>query len=364
MRIDTDKKLKVLFWDDEAKGVKKLLFTEIKMGLNKYGWIVKVFNNREKAKDFALENDVNAVVLDLKENGVPVGLDILKYLKEKKPFLPVIMFTIWAEIEYIISAMRGEASFYLISPVKNYYEIVQAVEIAIEREKAKESILNERYFASIGELAAGVAHFIKNSLYNIQSRAQLLLDQINERDEAYEFLEVINRRCDDANKVVVDLLNFARGRKKKSEKKELSVVKNIKGALDLFLTDLRYKNIEINMNIKGGNGKIMGVEFELKEAFLNLVKNAVDAMPKGGTLTIDINAAGKEIIVEISDTGKGMSEETLKNVFVPFYTTKENSSGIGLFITQKIIHNHNGTIRAKSMEKKGTSFIITFPKIN
>ncbi len=363
MRIDTGKKLKVLFWDDEAKGKKKLLFTEIKMGLNKYGWIVKVFTNREKAKKFALENDVDAVVLDLKENGLSVGLDILKYLKEKKPFLPVIMFTIWAEIEYIISAMRDEASFYLISPVKNYYEIVQAVEIAIEREKAKESVFNEKYFASIGELAGGVAHFIKNSLYNIQSRAQLLLDQTNKEDKAYEFLEVINRRCDDANKVVVDLLNFAKGRKKKSEKKELSVVKNIEGALDLFLTDLRYKDIEIIKNIKGENGKIIGVEFELKEAFLNLIKNAVEAMPKGGKLTIDINSTEKEIIVDISDTGRGMSEETLKNIFVPFYTTKDNSSGIGLFVTQKIIHNHHGTIQAKSMENKGTTFIITFPKI-
>lgn len=364
MSINKGKKLKVLFWDDEANGTKKLLFTEIKMGLYKYDWIAKVFTNKEKAQIFALENDVDAVVLDLKENGVPVGLDILKYLKEKKPFLPVIMFTIWAEIEYIISAMRGEASFYLISPVKNYYEIVQAVEIAIEREKAKESVLNERYFASIGELAAGVAHFIKNSLYNIQSRAQLLLDQTNEEDEAYELLEVINRRCDDANKIVLDLLNFARGRKKKSGKKELNVVKNIEGALDLFITDLKYKDIEIIKNIKGENGKIIGVEFELKEAFLNMIKNAVEAMPKGGKLTIDINSTEKEIIVEISDTGTGMSEETLKNIFLPFYTTKENSSGIGLFITQKIFHNHQGTIQVKSIEKKGTTFTITFPKTN
>ena len=95
-----------------------------------------------------------------------------------------------------------------------------------------------------------------------------------------------------------------------------------------------------------------------------MIKNAVEDMSKGGKLTIDINAAGKEIIIEISDTGKGMSEETLKNIFVPFYTTKENYSGIGLFITQKIIHNHQGTIQVKSVENKGTTFTITFPKIN
>lgn len=363
MKTKKVKKLNILFWDDEAEGKKRLLFTEIKMGLTKYGWTPHIMIDKEKAKEFALKNDVDAVILDLKEKGKPVGLEILKYLREKRPFLPIIMFTIYAEVEHIVNAMKGEASYYLIWPIKTYVEIIQAVEVAMEREKTKESIVHERYFASVGELAGGVAHFIKNSLWTIQSRAQILLDQVDEDDDSYELLEVINNRCDDANKVVVNLLNFARGKNQKAEIKELNIVNNVKEVLELLSPDLKYKNIKVEMKIEDGDLKVKGVEFDLKEAFLNLTKNAIEAMPKGGRLSIDISSAENEVITRISDTGKGMNEETLKNLFVPFYTSKENSSGIGLFITQKIIHNHNGTIKPKSKIGEGSTFIITFPKL-
>ncbi len=364
MKTKKPKKINVLFWDDEAEGEKRMLFTEIRLRLEEYGWTPVIFTDREKALEAALKNDVDAVVLDLMEDGLRVGLDMLRYLRKQKPFLPIIMFTIRPEIEHIIDAMRGEASFYLISPIKNSFEIIQAVEIAIDREKAKESIINERYLASVGELAAGVAHFIKNSLYNIQSRAQLLLDQTNPKDEAYDYLEVINRRCSDANRVIVDLLNFAGGKKRKAEIKDVDIVKSIDNVLKLLSNDLKHKNIEAITNIKTEEKTIKGVEFDLKESFLNLIKNAIDAMPGGGKLSIDIDSLHDKLCIEISDTGIGMNRETLKNMFVPFYTTRVKSSGMGLFITHKIIRDHSGEISVKSKPGEGSTFTITLPKIN
>ena len=362
MRENLTKKLEVLFWDDEAEGKKKLLFTEIRLGLKKSGWTPHIVVNKDEALAFALECEVDAVVLDLKEEGRPVGLDMLKTLREKKPFLPIIMFTIHADVEFIQSAMRGQASYYLIWPIKGYLEVVQAVEIAVDREKAKESLFHDKYFSSIGELAGGVAHFIKNSLHSIKSSVQILLDQADENDETYRFMEIIDKRCNDANKVVVDLLNFAKGKKEKSEIKELNIVKSIESVFSLLDPDLKYKNIEIKMTCNAEDGKIKGVEFDLKEAFLNIIKNAIEAMPEGGTLAVQVNSSKEDVTVEISDTGLGMTEKTMNNLFMPFYTTKANSSGIGLFITRKIIHAHNGTIRVNSKTGEGSTFLITLPK--
>lgn len=364
MKKNTPKKMEVLFWDDEAEGKKKLLFTEIRLGLKKNGWIPHIMLNKDEAVAFALEREVDAVVLDLKEDGKPVGLDMLKTLREKKPYLPIVMFTIHPDVEYIQSAMKGQASYYLIWPIKGYIEVVQAVEIAVDREKAKESLFHEKYFSSLGELAGGVAHFIKNSLQTIKSNAQVLLDQTNEKDETYHFMDVIDRRCNDANKVVMDLLNFAKGKQEKPEAKELDIVKNIESVFSLLTPDLKYKNIETKISDNDEESRIIGVEFDLKEAFLNIIKNAIEAMPEGGTLTVNVNSTPEDVTVKISDTGEGMSEKTLDNLFMPFYTTKAHSSGIGLFITQKTIHAHHGTIRATSKTGKGSMFVITLPKEN
>lgn len=352
----------VLFWDDEAEGSKRNLFTEIKMGLKKYGWSPIVVTDKEEAMKIAMGDNINAVVLDLKENRKPVGIEMLNYLKKKRPFLPIVIFTIFAEIKHVLTALQEQASHYLISPTKNYFEVIQAVENALEKEKAKESVLNERYFASVGDLAAGVAHFIKNSLWTIQSRAQLLLGQTPEDEEAYGLLSTINQRCDDTNKVVVNLLEFAKGKKQKVEIRELDLCENISSVLELLAQELKFNEIEVKWNkAKNQRFRINGSEFDLKEAFLNLIKNAIEAMPNGGELTLDLSLSGKDIVLVISDTGTGMTDKFRKNLFMPFYTSKPQSSGIGLYVTKKIIQNHEGKIEVDSKLGKGSTFTIMFP---
>lgn len=357
-----DKKWKVLFWDDQAFTKQNMLFTEIRMGLERYGWSIHITANKEEAKKLAIEKVFDAVVLDLLENNESVGIDILKYLRKEKPFLPIVMFTIKTELIFIQKAMRGDVSYYLTKPFRSYHDIMRAIEVAVEREKSKEKILHDRYYASVGELAAGVAHFIKNSLWNIEGRCQVLLEKTDKADDSYKLIETIKRRSGDANKVVVALLNFAKGKRKDSEKQTLNIVKNIRNVLELLSFELEHQKISVLENIECDELKIMGNDFNLQEAFLNIIKNAVEAMPDGGTLAVDVKDGKREIEIRITDNGKGMNTETRENLFMPFYTTKVNSFGFGLFETKRILEEHDGTIDIESELKKGTTVTLTFPK--
>ncbi len=358
-----EKKLKILFWDDEHEK-QTMLYADIKRGLNKIGWSVYITADKEEAKTYALTQNVDVVVLDLMEDDSPVGLDILKYLRKKRPLLPIIMFSIRPELVHIQNAMRGDVSYYLTKPIAGYQDIIRAVEVAIEREAFKNKFLYDKYYASIGELAAGVAHFIKNSLWNIDGRTDLLLEQTDKNTEAYELLDTIKRRCDDANKVVVALLEFARGKNLKAEKRELNIAGKIQNVLDMLSFELKRENFQLNLDVPKQNVMIKGNGFYLQEAILNIIKNAIEAMPDGGTLTVHIKKEEEDIEIIISDTGAGMNAETLDNLFMPFYTTKANSFGFGLFETQRIIKDHDGTIEVESEADKGSTFIITLPLYN
>lgn len=360
-----NKKLKILIWDDEAEGEEKKRFIDIKKFLERRGWEVTVTSDKKKTMSLALEENYDVVILDLLEDEKPVGLDILKFLRSKDPFLPIIMYTIVSEMEAINRAFRGEVSYYLEKPTTSLHEIVRAIEVAIETEKAKEKLLNDRYYAAIGELAGGVAHFVKNSLWNIGSRSRILMERTDKNDEEYQLLETIKRRTDEANKVVVALLNFAKRKKKKTDHTELNIVELINGIIKLLHVEFDYCNITVKKHVKGENVKLTGDEFALKEAFLNLIKNAIEAMPDGGELRFDLSTIDaedkKKIVVKISDTGKGMTKEILDNIFIPFYTTKEDAAGFGLFETQKIVQKHGGEIHVDSELGKGSTFTVVLP---
>ncbi|MCP4215514.1 MAG: response regulator [bacterium] len=354
----------ILFWDDEADTEKELLFTEIRMGFEMYGWKTRITMDREDAQSMALEDDIDAVVLDLKEGDKPVGLDILKYLRMNRPYLPIVMFTVYSDIGYIQDAMKEDVSYYLTVPIRSYHDIIRAIEVAEEREKAKQRLVQDQYFASIGKLAAGVAHFIKNSLWNISSRTQFLLERDVEKEQSQKLLTTIDRRCGDAKKVVDNLLNFA-SRRPGCDKalKRLNVNDVLEEVLQLVSFEMVHSGVSLDKNMDFENAFVNAEEFELKEAFLNIVKNAVEAMPQGGTLRVGIQKEDQsDIIVKISDTGVGMSDEILKNIFIPYYTTKGNSAGFGLFDTRRIIHNLKGRIHVESEPGKGTCIKVTIPR--
>lgn len=353
--------LNILFWDEKAETQKEFQFTEIKVGLEQVGWTALIHTDINKAKEEALKNHIHAVVLDLnKEDGSPAGQEALTFLRSKKPFLPIIMFASYLEIESIHSAHK-DASYYLKAPIKTYHDVIHAIEIAFEREKAKERLIQDRYLTSLGKISEGVAHFIKNSLWNIRSRAQYLLKKTDNKDESHELLKTITSRCDDANQVVVNLLKFASRKQETEGKERVSIANIVENVLKLVTFELKNLDIKYHLNVLSKQNWIEGNEFQLREAFLNIIKNSIEAMPGGGELTVSINSDKKNIGVVIADTGIGMSKEVLDNLFMPYFSTKETSVGFGLFDTQRIINLHNGSIKAESKPGEWSRIICSFP---
>lgn len=228
-----------------------------------------------------------------------------------------------------------------------------------QREK---ELLQSKKLAAIGTLAAGVAHELNNPLNNIYTTAQRL--QKKSGEECSEFLK---KGLDDifgqtmrVKRIVGDLLAFARGREPHLRPVELrsllaGVYKHLGEQMNIgairFLPDLHPEEIVLYAD-----------QEQLEQVFINLFANAVDALPKGGEFIVRAEEEDHHIKIQVSDTGTGMSRETLEKAFEPFYTTKNKGTGLGLAIVFNIIQKHQGKIEVASDAGKGTTFTIILPK--
>jgi len=225
----------------------------------------------------------------------------------------------------------------------------------------EEQVLFNERLTEVGELAAGVAHEIKNPLGNIVAAAQfcLLKQQINEKTKNY--LEIILRNAENANKIIKQLMTFAKPR-------ELSFkLENITHVIDrvCILVETMCAKQKVTV-IKKWSRSIPPILLDsnlLEQTFLNIILNALNAMPNGGDLTITalVNIKQNEILVSFIDTGKGISPENLDKVIEPFFTTEETGIGLGLSFVRHAIDCHKGKMSIKSKVGQGTEVWVRFP---
>jgi signal transduction histidine kinase len=240
----------------------------------------------------------------------------------------------------------------------------------IQTERVKRMYRTDR-LATLGELAAGAAHEIRNPLTAIRSTIQYLSrDFVNDPIKSEMVGELI-AETERINKIVQGLLSFA----KPSELNvaEIDIEQLINQALLLLNTTLNKNQVDLQFEYFIDNTKIQGDSEQLKQVFLNIMLNAIEAMSKNQpqqerTLIISIekgaaiNSYSRYLMISFEDTGKGISEKEIENVFDPFFTTKEEGTGLGLAISYGIINRHDGEIEVKSTPGKGTSFIVKLPQ--
>jgi signal transduction histidine kinase len=211
--------------------------------------------------------------------------------------------------------------------------------------------------AAIGELATMVGHDLRNPLasmeytsYNLRTNYASSLDK-----DGLRMLSMLEEDIDRSNKIVNDLLNY-------SAKIILDLeITSIKSILKQTYPYLKIpENIQI-VDLTRDQPKIEADFTKVQRAFLNMLKNAIEAMPEGGTLTIKSKEAKDNVKVTISDTGMGMSEETIKRLWTPLFTTKAKGMGFGLAISKRLIEAHGGNVSVQSELGKGTTFTITIP---
>ncbi|MCX5710458.1 MAG: ATP-binding protein [Candidatus Omnitrophica bacterium] len=227
--------------------------------------------------------------------------------------------------------------------------------------KLEYEVFQSEKLAAIGQLAAGMAHEINNPLFVISGRLELLKDNSTIGDDVREGLGIINSQAERIRKLVDRLLKFAR--KSVVHLEEVSINEVIESVIPLISY---HKNPDSNVIIERHLAQVLpaikGDLNQLQEVFVNLLLNAYQSMPQGGTLNITSEAAdGNSVLVKISDTGVGIKQNNLKNIFMPFYSTKSDGTGLGLSICYNIIKNHNGSIEIESVENKGTTFTIKLP---
>src|SRR5919106_323993 len=234
-----------------------------------------------------------------------------------------------------------------------------------EQERIREQFSQMEKLSALGELASGVAHDFNNTLAGILGRAQLL-QRTDDAEKIQRGLNIIIKTAEDGAKTVKRIQDFARQRR--DHDFELVSVDQI--LLDASeITRPRWKNcaeassIHITLDLQiGSNAMVMGDDSELREVLVNMVFNAVDAMPEGGTLTLSTRTVNNSVVIKVVDTGVGMYPEVRSRIFDPFFTTKGKAGlGLGLAVSFGIIRRHGGNIEVESQYGKGTEFRITLP---
>ncbi|MFH1757463.1 MAG: [Fe-Fe] hydrogenase large subunit C-terminal domain-containing protein [Pseudomonadota bacterium] len=235
-----------------------------------------------------------------------------------------------------------------------------------ELSETQQQLIQSEKMASVGQLAAGVAHEINNPLGTILLYSYLLLEKLGSNDTRKEELEMIAKEATRCRDIVRGLLDFARQRKLQIENINLNRI--LTEVLSLAGKQSSFQKVEVVQSLDLSLPVITGDPVQLKEVFLNIISNAGEAMPEGGKVTISsrVNSGGRSIEVSVRDTGYGVPPENLGKIFMPFFTTKKigKGTGLGLAIAYGIVKMHRGSIDVESKVGQGTTFLVRLPVIS
>jgi len=223
--------------------------------------------------------------------------------------------------------------------------------------KARESLMRAETLATMGRMAAGLAHEIRNPLFIIRSAAEKLRDACPERSAEIE--SYVIEEVDRLNGTLTDYLLFAKDEPGRFVSFDLAVtlersVRNVRESLE-------GSDVDLAADFEIGRAPFSGEEKRLQQAFLNIILNARQAIAGSGRVRVSLVSSGRHYVIRVADTGTGVPEKNLSRIFEPFFTTKTYGSGLGLAITKKVIEDHGGRIAVTSAVGAGTEVTITLP---
>jgi PAS domain S-box-containing protein len=260
-------------------------------------------------------------------------------------------FPVEVSLTYAPATVRGDVV------VAAIIDITQR--LAMEREARRAESLT-----SLGTIAAGIAHDLNNPLQVIMSRAELLLQTPPETlgQEVHEDLTVVYRHAQRAGRIVDEFLRVSRQRDKTLAPININQV--VHDAMLLVGHVLRENSIKVDIDLREDLPRVIGDSTALERVLINLITNARDAMPNGGTLRLETGDGTLRpgwVHLRVSDTGTGIDPEQVKKIFDLLYTTKSEGTGLGLWLSRRIVQEHNGRIEVQSQPAEGTSFTIALP---
>ncbi len=233
-----------------------------------------------------------------------------------------------------------------------------------ERRELEMQLIQSQKLAALGVMAGGIAHEIRNPLAISYSCAQFLLDENIGQEFRRECTEKIHAGIRRASTIIENLLRFARP-SAKTDMAEVDLIPLIMDTTSLVANQAKIQKIEMHTIFPEKQIRIMGIDSPLQQVFMNLLLNAMDAMPEGGILTLAVEEQPCEVLVRVSDTGIGIERGELDKIFDPFYTKSltGRGTGLGLSICYSIVKEHMGAIMVESAPEKGSTFIVRLPAI-
>ncbi|HIJ94416.1 MAG TPA: response regulator [Desulfuromonadales bacterium] len=324
------------------------------------------------------------------------GLDTLRQIKSQFPDTYVVMFTGKGSEEIAVELMKSGASEYLLKPFNNRNLIerlenvlkVREVELhnrILQREQerllreietwnqelqnrvrektealhnAQDEIVQSEKLAALGYLAAGMAHEIRNPLNSISLFIQLMR-QNSDDPEQREYQGKILKEVERVDAIIRKLLDVSR--RTRVITSNVLINRVIDAALDVFAPQIETRNIIVERNYTTLPAPITADAAELEQIFTNLFLNALDEMTQGGRLVIEITQQDSRVIIRVSDSGGGIPESALPNIFEPFYSTKSRGTGMGLPVAQRIARMYEGLLTVEETSSLGTIFRLEFP---
>ncbi|MCY1021502.1 sensor histidine kinase [Pyxidicoccus sp. MSG2] len=231
-----------------------------------------------------------------------------------------------------------------------------------------EALMRAEQLAAVGRISAQIVHEVRNPLSSIGLNVELLQDGLerasfasaNDSTEVKELLSAVTHEVDRLADVTEQYLRMARPPRPDLDPRDVTAV--LDGVLDFTREELERAGVEVVREFAKDTPAVLADEGQLRQVFLNLLRNSREAMPTGGRLTVATRPLEHDVEVHVSDTGQGMTEDVRRHLFEPFFTTKEGGTGLGLAVSQQILQAHGGSLSCQSIPGQGTSFVLRLPR--
>ncbi|MEJ8548609.1 two-component system sensor histidine kinase NtrB [Brevibacillus borstelensis] len=269
---------------------------------------------------------------------------------------------------HYVAEINGILTTVSTSPIYHKGELWGAISVLrniTDSKRYEEELTKREALAAVGQLAAGMAHEIRNPLTSIKGFIQLLREQ-TETIQNTSYFSVILTEIERIDGLLNDVLVLARYRDDKISAERFLIMDEVLGVIRLLEPESNRRGIRLELNWSGDEWYIYGYRARIKQAVLNILKNAMEALTtKGSMVEVSVYASINQVVLTVEDDGPGLEEKVLKNLFVPFYTTKPDGTGLGLSTTQRIILDHGGEIFAEnSLRLGGARFEARLPISN
>jgi two-component system sensor histidine kinase HydH len=267
------------------------------------------------------------------------------------------IFKIQILVVITCTVIMGALLVVLIFVVKRGEGIIQ--KRAMERLRLKERLSRAERLSSLGEMAAGISHEIRNPLGIIRSSAELLKKKVTKIDPSNTIPDIIVEEANRLNRIITDFINFAKPRNPNLSPCRIQEV--IDKNITFLAMQIEEKGYRIKQNYQNSLPEIQADAALLYQSFLNILINAMQAMPDGGCIEISISANEKIVTVNFEDEGQGIADDVLDKIWDPFFTTKEMGTGLGLGVVKNIIESHGGSIQIQNRKSCGARVTVELP---